>query len=518
MAERERAGAESLAGYMLGEATTRLRALGRLDILDGIAGSALTYLDSSSAGSFDADRVALRAEGLLQIGEIRLVKGDAASAHDAFVRAADSVRTAASRAPSDPALLRVAGKASYWLGYEAFQRRDYALAQTQWQSYRESAQRLFDLRPDDPEAWKELGYAYNNLGTLAYRRGELDAAQQAFERSIELKKRALEHGADDADTALDLGDSLSWSANVEDARGELRQARDRYVQAGEMIARAHRLRDGDSALEYRQAVALFQVSQASLAIGDVELAKSANADAQARMERLAGMEPANLSWQRSAAYAYVQTAMLDLLEPSGAHAEDRNEAALAILSRLVEQQPSNSDWGRLYGLALLQRGALAARARQVERARRAYAAASEHVEALLRAHDDDALSRALAARTHLQEASVAVDGWAEQRAIAAAVAALEPVATQSRDRRVLDPWARSLIAAGRVREAQSVLLRLRSVGYRQPGIVDYYDRYLTEPRPEVRKGVPADDATPATTMGRSSQPDSVPVVPDKEKT
>lgn len=477
VAERERAGAEGLAGYMLGEATTRLRALGRLDILDGIAGSALAYLDASSGGSFDADRVALRAEGLLQIGEIRLVKGDAASAHEAFVRAADSVRAAASRAPSDPALLRAAGKASYWLGYEAFQRRDYALAQTQWQSYRESAQRLFDLRPDDPEAWKELGYAYNNLGTLAYRRGELDAAQQGFARSIELNRRVLAR-SEDVDALLDLSNSVSWAANVEDARGELSQARDHYVQAADMIARARQRRENEPALEYKHVAALFQVSQASLAIGDLALAKSTNGDAQAMMERLVKLEPSNLQWQRSMAYAYVQAVTLDLQEPGGIGAEDKNEAAIAILARLVEQQPSNSDWMRLYGSALMQRGALAARDRRIERARRSYAAANEHFEALLRVHDDDALARAFAARTHLLDAEVAVNAEAARRANVAALAVLESVAPRSQDRRVLDPWVRALVATGRVEEARSVLLQLKKTGYRQAGIVGYYDRYL----------------------------------------
>lgn len=477
VAERERAGAESLAGYMLGEATTRLRALGRLDILDGIAGSALAYLESSAADPVDAERTALRAEGLLQIGEIRLVKGDAASAHDAFVRAADSVRAAASLAPSDPALLRAAGKASYWLGYEAFQRRDYALAQTQWHAYRASAQRLFDLRPDDAEAWKELGYAYNNLGVLAYRRGELDAAKQAFTRSVELNRRLLSRG-DEADALLDLSNSVSWSANVEDAQGELRQARDHYVQAAEMIARARQRRESDSALEYKHVVALFQVSQASSAIGDLALAKSTNAHAQSLMERLVKLEPSNLQWQRSMAYAYVQTVALDLQEPGGAAAEDESEAAIAILSRLVEQQPSNSDWMRLYGLALMQSGALAARERHIERARRSYAAANEHFEALLRVHDDDALGRAFAARTHLLDAEVAVDAEAARRANVAAVAILEPVAPRSRDRRVLDPWVRALVATGRVEEAQPALSQLQKTGYRQAEIVSYYDRYL----------------------------------------
>lgn len=477
LAERERAGAESLAGYMLGEATMRLRALGRLDILDGIAGSALAYLDSSAAGTFDAERVALRAEGLLQIGEIRLVKGDAASAHDAFVRAADSVRAAAARAPADPALLRVAGKASYWLGYEAFQKRDYAVAQTQWQAYRDSAQRLFDLRPDDPEAWKELGYAYNNLGILDYRRGELDTAKQAFTRSVEMNRRVLARG-EDVDALLDLSNSVSWAANVEDARGELSPARDHYVQAAEMIARARQNRENESALEYKHVVALFQVSQASLAIGDLALAKSTNAEAQAMMERLIKLEPSNLQWQRSMAYAYVQAVTLDLQEPGGIAAEDKNEAAIAILARLVEQQPSNSDWMRLYGSALMQRGALAARDRRVERARRSYAAANEHFEALLRVHDDDALARAFAARTHLLDAEVAVNAEAARRANVAAFAVLESVAPRSQDRRVLDPWVRALVATGRMEEARSVLLQLKKTGYRQAGIVGYYDRYL----------------------------------------
>lgn len=481
LAERERAGAESLAGYMLGEATTRLRALGRLDILDGIAGSALAYLDSSAAGTFDAERVALRAEGLLQIGEIRLVKGDAASAHDAFVRAADSVRAAAARAPADPALLRVAGKASYWLGYEAFQRRDYALAQTQWQAYRDSAQRLFDLRPDDPEAWKELGYAYNNLGTLAYRRGELDAAEQAFDHAIGLKRRALAHGSDDADALIDLSNSLSWSANVEDARGKLQATRDLHAQSLEMLTKARKLREDDSGVARRQVVALFQMSRVSLAIGDLAAARVANTQAQATMERLARLEPANLQWQRDLAYAYSQAVALDLLEPGANDVEKLNEEASVILSRLMDQQPTNADWARQYGLVLMQRGALALRERRLAVAKRAFASALECLDTLLRKHPDDVSSRVLAARTRLLEAGGASDSAEARRSADEAVSVLESIASGSHDRAVLDPWVRALAASGRTAQLQSALRELHAMGYRPPGFVDYYDRYLSEP-------------------------------------
>ncbi|MEO8670656.1 MAG: winged helix-turn-helix domain-containing protein [Tahibacter sp.] len=481
-AEQERAGAERLAGYMLGEATDRLRPLGRLDILDGIAGSALAYLESSAADPADPERIALRADGLLQIGEIRLVKGDTAAGNDAFIKSTELTKIGLMRHAENADLLRVNGKGHYWLGYEALQRRDYASTRTEWTAYLDRARHLMDVQPDNPDAWIELSYAHNNLGTLAFRQHDLPTAGTEFAESIALKRRVIDRRSDDAGALLELADSLSWSANVQDSRGDLRGARALYAESAQTIGRAGALRESDPDLEHRHVVADFQLAQVSLASGEMAIARAAIDAAQARIVKLVRLEPANLSWQRDQAYAYLQRVTFDLAELPDPESARQNDAAISILSKLVERQAGNADWARLLGLATLQRAALAARERRVGNARRDLDGAKGLLLPLIATRPDDALSRALAARTELLRAELADDAAASRMAIDAAVQLLKEVAPVSHDRRVLDPWVRALTAAGRIADAEAPLRELLAMEYRQPGFVNYYTRYLGEKR------------------------------------
>ena len=109
-------------------------------------------------------------------------------------------------------------------------------------------------------------------------------------------------------------------------------------------------------------------------------------------------------------------------------------------------------------------------------------AAAKSLQALIGKRPDDAVSRALAARVELLRADLSGEGIAARDAVQAALRYLEDVAPLSHDRRVLDPWVRALIAAGRVADAEAPLRELQSMDYRQPGFVDYYTRYLGEKR------------------------------------
>ena len=51
-----------------------------------------------------------------------------------------------------------------------------------------------------------------------------------------------------------------------------------------------------------------------------------------------------------------------------------------------------------------------------------------------------------------------------------AAATLEPFATDTRDGRILAPWAETLCCLGRLQEAQEVTERLSLLGYREPSL------------------------------------------------
>ncbi len=115
-AEQHRTEAEGLMGYMLGEFVDKLRPLGKLDLLDSVSNRALKYL-SDPARSGDSDTaLAQRAKSLQVLSEVKIARGDPASANTALLAGRDILRQQLQIKPDDLALLKSAGENAFWLG------------------------------------------------------------------------------------------------------------------------------------------------------------------------------------------------------------------------------------------------------------------------------------------------------------------------------------------------------------------------------------------------------------------
>lgn len=483
VAEVERTSAERLVGDILGETSARLRALGRLDVLDGVVGAALSYL-TRDPGHEDVARARLRAEALLKIGEIQIARADTGGATQSFGAAAKLIDGALADGAGDSALWHLHGQCDYWLGYQAYRKHDFEKAESYWRSYRLAAEKQLAFQPQTLDAWLELSYAENNLGTLWLNRADPDRAAQAFDRSVAAKRRVLAGRAADGAIEAELADSLSWLGAANEMRGDLVNAAIHYRDALDTLLRLHAARADDNDLAHRLAVARFHVAQAEVVRGATADALAQITQAHALLDALVGVEPANRAWRRDQAYADVQTAALALLgevplDVGSQHAA----AAVAALEDLVDQDPTSIDWARLSGVALEHQAALA-------RARRDSAAADNAIEraltrlgSLVERVPDDAMSRTALAQAQLTAAAIAgdrADTAAARRFSEASAAALAPIAGTSRDRRILDPWVRALVAAGRDDEAAAPLRALDTMQYRHPAFVAYYNQLKGE--------------------------------------
>jgi hypothetical protein len=132
----------------------------------------------------------------------------------------------------------------------------------------------------------------------------------------------------------------------------------------------------------------------------------------------------------------------------------------------------------LSGVALEHQASLARERNDGKAAGAAIARALARLDDLVQRTPDDAMSRTALAQAQLTAAGMAGDNGddgAARHLAEAAVVTLAPVVAASRDRRILDPWVRTLVAAGRTAEAAAPLRVLDTMHYRHPAFIPYYD-------------------------------------------
>jgi len=233
LAEQRRNDAEQLIEFMLGDFATRLRPLGRLDLLDDIGSEALDYL-SARDGIDDPTSALSRARALRTLGEVQTSRQQFDQARQTLAEAAALLEPWSDQNRPELAELHFeSGQIAFWRGHISYRQRDFDRTEVYFQAYRRAAE-AFAATTDDPQrAARERGYAYSNLGVLAEARNDWSAALDHFRRSAEYRRELLD--PDDIDTALSLANNLSWMSRVHNAIGQPVAAWDRANQALELV-------------------------------------------------------------------------------------------------------------------------------------------------------------------------------------------------------------------------------------------------------------------------------------------
>lgn len=350
-ADRRRVEAEGLVGYMLGELTERLRALGKLDVLDSVGNEAMRYLIALPDDADSASTQLLRMRASRQVGEIRLARGEDAAA-DAFGHAYQLAERLLQREPANAEAWLELGNAAFWRGQVAYGKADFATAAVHWQRYHDAARRLVALRAQDATAQLELSYALNNLATLDFQARRLESARARFEESTALKREVLRAQPTDDGVAADLADSLTWLGRVDEAATQLPAAEHYQREALEVLLALRARNPEDRRWVHREALARQHVGRILLARGDATAAHFLRA-AHQTLEELAAADPDNREWARDAAVAGLQVcAALEHSEPVLAAASAR--AAQVRLQALLQRDGAPGDLLALQEMASLR--------------------------------------------------------------------------------------------------------------------------------------------------------------------
>jgi len=337
VARQRSAQSDDLVGYMLGEFADKLRPIGRLELLDSVGGKALAHLSMEGNEQLGPQARLQRAKALTVIGEVRVSKRDL----DAAVEPLQAARALLQGDPPEQALLapwrKAQGAADFWLGHVYYTRRQFSLAKSHMQAYRDRSAQWLQATPQDLEAVTELSYAENSLGSLLLDQGDLAAAEQAFQQSIALKRRVLKERPQDIRLSAELSDSTSWLGSSLMRHGRYRAAGEQFKEALAQIVSLRLQAPDDLGWLGKEANTLNNLGLAALKQDDAKAAQLHFQAAAQAFRRLGNADPVNKMWGFGRIRASIGLIQSD---QSGAPRAQAGAAALADdLASLDGQKP-----------------------------------------------------------------------------------------------------------------------------------------------------------------------------------
>ena len=471
-AERRRAQAEDLIGFMLGDLRKRLEPVGRLEILDEVGSKAMDYFAAVPEASLSDEELLRRSAALYQIGDVRIAQGNLEAAAPPLEESLALARALVERRPDDGERLFGLAQSHFWVGFVHWRRHDLDAARREFEAYLDVATRLVAVDPARDDWRREIAYANSNLGSVLEARGDLDGALARYRDCLAVEQALLAKtpGGDP-----DLRQSAAASHNL---IGVVLRSLGRFEEALAQFRSELEIRRALLAAEPANATYQLRLGIGRAHVGHVLAAQGATGDAILEFEQavtiyraLTARDAANANWRRElAAGQYVL---------AGAYlAIGRHDAALPLLresvamsAALAAADPTNT--GRQRDLAEQRRGLGAAllASGDADAAEREAEAAARSMDELLRRRADDIHASRIASTAHALLARVLTargDGTRAREAWQRAHDAIARPAAASRDYRFLDPFAVSLLHLGRTAEAAPVVEMLTGMGYREP--------------------------------------------------
>jgi len=473
-ADRRRAQAESLIGFMVGDLRDKLEPIGRLDLLDEVGDQALAYFDAVPADDLTDDEVYRRSQALYQIGEVRAKQGNLGSALEAYEESLVLAQRLVDRKPNNGEWLKALGASHFGVGYVYWRQNLLDDAERHFRAYLEVAERLATMDPDNPEWRLEVAYTHSNIGSVLQARGDLQGALDEFQKTLAIKKDLAERHPASSKYRLELAKSHNIAGSVLESLGRLDEARSAFQ--ADLALKQKLVASDPSNAQWRQQLAVSHNLLSSLeeSRGALDAAAEHADTARKIMVELVAQDADNRRWRRELAFDRLRTA--SVLEERGAFKPALSECrqAVEILEGLVKEEPSDARWQIDHADALRWLGTMLLRTGRPEEAIQVLDHARSTLLTQLNHRPDDRQAARLEGLVFLVlgqvelargSLSAAEDSWSH------AAGVLKSLVADSRDHSVLDPWARTLIYLGRPEEARPVLDTLWSLGYRNPDLV-----------------------------------------------
>jgi tetratricopeptide (TPR) repeat protein len=418
-ARRERAAAEGLVEFMIGDLRGKLQPAGRLDILDAIGARAQAYYAGASPSSLDADSLGRHARVLHLLGDIQKQRGDLPAALALFQQAAKSTGEILKRRPDDPQAIYDHAQSVAYIGEVAVARDENAAALQEFETYQALARRLVALDPAKADWQAEVSEADTDVGVTLLRQARAEEAARDFQDALAISARLAAAAPAKRERQWDESQILAWLADAEVERGRLDAAlADRTAEAhiyeALIAASPHDSEAGVALASNRAAIARIQLAAGMAADATITLTQAAASMDQLMRETpddavyksnaegiLVLLAQALLQQDRLTDAAPVAQRAVDLCEAQVRSAEARHDEAIAWRGAWLGDARITAMKIAAAGAPMLaaQRPALAAAPGEAARLRgllalhpRSHALARTASEAALLAGDAEALS------------------------------------------------------------------------------------------------------------------------------
>lgn len=480
-AEQRQAQAEGLVGFMLGDLMDRLRPIGRLNLLDVVGDEAMRYLESQQGDAVGRDALLLRAQALIQIGEIRITQGDLSSARAAFMEADSILNTLMDKWSVDGPTLLQAGNVNYWLGYLHYQQNDLEAAGEKWHNYQVYAEQWAILEPDNLKAKTELSYAWNNLGTLANIAGQLDKASQFFEQSTALKQEVVSSKPDDIPLNIDLANGYSWIARSAKTNGRLDKAQDYFQRELDLLSNLYQVAHNDNQVLYRLVVAKQNAGSIARARGDTQKAIDIYESATQHIRSLINTDASNKQWQTAYAYLASRLGMAYYELDNLSAAEQQLQLAQHQMQELTLSNEKNVEWKRSLQNANYRLAQTKQAMRQQSTAMALLETTLSNTRQLFENNQDDLLTRTLLTEILVTQGEwvCATDSAAATDIWQSVVTLLQPVAADTKDTRILAPLFMAKSNLGH--DTTSITSLFQQMEYQPLILSDYFNNNRENP-------------------------------------
>jgi len=222
-AERQRGQAEGLVRFMYTDLRDGLKSVGRLPLMGAVNARALRYYDQEGDDLPPISR-AQRARVLQAMGEDDETRGDHDAALKKFREAWNTTSALLAAAPADPDRIFDHAQSEYWVGFDAYERREFGAAKKHWLVYRSLAWQLLATDRKNPWYLRELGFAEGDLCAAAFKLpdGHAETLTKCAAAVAYMEAAGREHPSDQM--RADIAKEQSWLADAYRYNGDNRNA------------------------------------------------------------------------------------------------------------------------------------------------------------------------------------------------------------------------------------------------------------------------------------------------------
>ncbi len=296
-AERQRAEAEGQIEFMLTDLRTRLKGVGRLDIMGAVNQRALDFYGRQDLADLPAESLLRRARALHNMGEDDLARGKPRAALAAFREAHRTTRSLLERAPDQPDRIFAHAQSEFWMGRIPYSRGDFAAAKRWFERYKALADRLLAINPANPAWLREASWGEGALCTIALETSDPAGALRACTAALQRMEQVRRLERPDPALTEGLANRHAWMVRAWYANGRWDRALPHLRESEQLVGAL--LQAEPNNLDYRE----FEVS-GQIGFAEIELERGDRAAARARLrplpdklQALRRHDPDNATWR-----------------------------------------------------------------------------------------------------------------------------------------------------------------------------------------------------------------------------